>query len=41
MMSQEQAQPAYTEQQVQQFAAEWQNQQPSIGRTAMEKTLRC
>lgn len=40
MMSQEQAQPAYTEQQVQQFAAEWQNQQPSIERlSAMEKDL--
>ncbi len=40
MMSQEQTQPAYTEQQVQQFAAEWQNQQPSIERlSAMEKDL--
>ncbi|WP_138618691.1 SPOR domain-containing protein [Pseudoalteromonas sp. S2721] len=40
MMSQEQSQPVYTEQQVQQFAAEWQNQQPSIERlAAMEKDL--
>ena len=39
-MSQEQTQPAYTEQQVQQFAAEWLNQQPSIERlSAMEKDL--
>ena len=39
-MSQEQSQPVYTEQQVQQFAAEWQNQQPSIERlAAMEKDL--